>query len=135
MLVDTPPPPPHTQANAALEIGNWFRFFSLVRSGSYLQACLLHSKFLYMRAEALRRLAQAFTGPYPLAKVQQALACEDLEEAWSLCEALQLQVKQLPGSRAPVVMFPGKLHEVSIEDTTRFVRKSIVVIEAKVMLS
>lgn len=47
------------EAFRAQNDSNWVRFFNLVRSGSYLQACLLHSRFSRIRAEALRRMASS----------------------------------------------------------------------------
>ncbi|KAM9034648.1 germinal-center associated nuclear protein-like [Sarcophilus harrisii] len=75
------------QAFAALNSNNFARFFKLVRSASYLNACLLHCYFNQIRKDALRALNVAYTASaqrstsFPLDKLVPMLLFRDAEEA------------------------------------------------------
>uniref|UniRef100_M3XQJ1 Germinal-center associated nuclear protein n=2 Tax=Mustela putorius furo TaxID=9669 RepID=M3XQJ1_MUSPF len=75
------------QAFAALNSNNFVRFFKLVRSASYLNACLLHCYFNQIRKDALRALNIAYTVStqrstvFPLDSVVRMLLFQDGEEA------------------------------------------------------
>uniref|UniRef100_A0A673VRF6 Germinal-center associated nuclear protein n=1 Tax=Suricata suricatta TaxID=37032 RepID=A0A673VRF6_SURSU len=75
------------QAFAALNSNNFVRFFKLVQSASYLNACLLHCYFNQIRKDALRALNVAFTVStqrstvFPLDGVVRMLLFRDSEEA------------------------------------------------------
>ncbi|XP_045859466.1 germinal-center associated nuclear protein isoform X2 [Meles meles] len=75
------------QAFAALNSNNFVRFFKLVRSASYLNACLLHCYFHQIRKDALRALNIAYTVStqrstvFPLDGVVRMLLFRDCEEA------------------------------------------------------
>ncbi|XP_040842702.1 germinal-center associated nuclear protein [Ochotona curzoniae] len=75
------------QAFAALNSNNFVRFFKLVRSASYLNACLLHCYFSQIRKDALRALNMAYTvstqrsTAFPLDSVVRMLLFRDGEEA------------------------------------------------------
>uniref|UniRef100_A0A8D1CP38 Germinal-center associated nuclear protein n=1 Tax=Sus scrofa TaxID=9823 RepID=A0A8D1CP38_PIG len=75
------------QAFAALNSNNFVRFFKLVQSASYLNACLLHRYFNQIRRDALRALNVAYTvSPqrstvFPLDSVVRMLLFQDCEEA------------------------------------------------------
>ncbi|XP_047573634.1 germinal-center associated nuclear protein isoform X3 [Lutra lutra] len=75
------------QAFAALNSNNFVRFFKLVRSASYLNACLLHCYFNQIRKDALRALNIAYTVStqrstvFPLDGVVRMLLFRDCEEA------------------------------------------------------
>ncbi|XP_012635523.2 germinal-center associated nuclear protein [Microcebus murinus] len=75
------------QAFAALNSNNFVRFFKLVRSASYLNACLLHCYFNQIRKDALRALNFAYTVStqrstlFPLDGVVRMLLFRDCEEA------------------------------------------------------
>ncbi|XP_068963305.1 germinal-center associated nuclear protein-like isoform X2 [Petaurus breviceps papuanus] len=75
------------QAFAALNSNNFVRFFKLVRSASYLNACLLHCYFNQIRKDALRALNVAYTvstqrsTSFPLDNLVPMLLFRDSEEA------------------------------------------------------
>nr|KAF6349141.1 hypothetical protein mMyoMyo1_011697 [Myotis myotis] len=75
------------QAFAALNSNNFVRFFKLVQSASYLNACLLHCYFNQIRKDALRALNIAYTVSKkrstlsPLDRVVRMLLFRDGEEA------------------------------------------------------
>ncbi|XP_036304113.1 germinal-center associated nuclear protein isoform X2 [Pipistrellus kuhlii] len=75
------------QAFAALNSNNFVRFFKLVQSASYLNACLLHCYFNQIRKDALRALNVAYTVStqrstiFPLDSVVRMLLFRDCEEA------------------------------------------------------
>ncbi|XP_057553938.1 germinal-center associated nuclear protein isoform X2 [Hippopotamus amphibius kiboko] len=75
------------QAFAALNSNNFVRFFKLVQSASYLNACLLHCYFNQIRKDALRALNVAYTAStqrstvFPLDGVVRMLLFRDGEEA------------------------------------------------------
>ncbi|XP_039078077.1 germinal-center associated nuclear protein [Hyaena hyaena] len=75
------------QAFAALNSNNFVRFFKLVQSASYLNACLLHCYFHQIRKDALRALNIAYTVStqrstiFPLDGVVRMLLFRDCEEA------------------------------------------------------
>ncbi|XP_060054840.1 germinal-center associated nuclear protein isoform X2 [Erinaceus europaeus] len=75
------------QAFAALNSNNFVRFFKLVQSASYLNACLLHCYFNQIRKDALRALNVAYTAStqrstgFPLDGVVRILLFQDCEEA------------------------------------------------------
>ncbi|KAM9034449.1 germinal-center associated nuclear protein-like [Sarcophilus harrisii] len=75
------------QAFAALNSNNFARFFKVVRSASYLNACLLHCYFNQIRKDALRALNVAYTASaqrstsFPLDKLVPMLLFRDAEEA------------------------------------------------------
>ncbi|XP_014437448.1 germinal-center associated nuclear protein [Tupaia chinensis] len=75
------------QAFAALNSNNFVRFFKLVQSASYLNACLLHYYFNQIRKDALRALNVAYTVStqrstvFPLDGVVRMLLFRDTEEA------------------------------------------------------
>ncbi|XP_012665735.1 germinal-center associated nuclear protein [Otolemur garnettii] len=75
------------QAFAALNSNNFVRFFKLVQSASYLNACLLHCYFNQIRKDALRALNVAYTVStqrstvFPLDGVVRMLLFQDCEEA------------------------------------------------------
>ncbi|XP_031204641.1 germinal-center associated nuclear protein isoform X2 [Mastomys coucha] len=75
------------QAFAALNSNNFVRFFKLVQSASYLNACLLHCYFNQIRKDALRALNVAYTVStqrstvFPLDGVVRMLLFRDSEEA------------------------------------------------------
>ena len=118
------------EAFRAQNDSNWVRFFNLVRSGTYLQACLMHARFPRIRAEALRRMASSIKGAYSLEKLVRVLGFEDADEASDFCEAMDLKVTSLEGQAC--VMFPNRPHSAVLEDVLMLVRKATIVIESKV---
>ncbi|XP_066487561.1 germinal-center associated nuclear protein isoform X2 [Tiliqua scincoides] len=75
------------QAFAALNSNNFVRFFKLVQTASYLNACLLHCYFSQIRRDALRSLNIAYTVNaqrstiFPLENVVRMLLFKDSEDA------------------------------------------------------
>ncbi|XP_030309809.1 germinal-center associated nuclear protein [Calypte anna] len=75
------------QAFAALNSNNFVRFFKLVQSASYLNACLLHCYFNQIRKDALKSLNIAYTlstqrcTVFPLDHLVRMLLFKDCDEA------------------------------------------------------
>uniref|UniRef100_A0A8C6XJN1 Germinal-center associated nuclear protein n=1 Tax=Naja naja TaxID=35670 RepID=A0A8C6XJN1_NAJNA len=75
------------QAFAALNSNNFVKFFKLVQTASYLNACLLHCYFNQIRKDALKCLNFAYTVNYqrstifPLENIVRMLLFRNLEEA------------------------------------------------------
>uniref|UniRef100_A0A8D2LDC8 Germinal-center associated nuclear protein n=2 Tax=Varanus komodoensis TaxID=61221 RepID=A0A8D2LDC8_VARKO len=75
------------QAFAALNSNNFVRFFKLVQTASYLNACLLHCYFSQIRRDALKSLTIAYTVNaqrstiFPLDNVVRMLLFRDCEDA------------------------------------------------------
>ncbi|XP_064016378.1 germinal-center associated nuclear protein isoform X2 [Pogoniulus pusillus] len=75
------------QAFAALNSNNFVRFFKLVQTASYLNACLLHCYFNQIRKDALKSLNIAYTVStqrctvFPLDHLVRMLLFKDSEEA------------------------------------------------------
>ncbi|NXF97869.1 GANP protein, partial [Eubucco bourcierii] len=75
------------QAFAALNSNNFVRFFKLVQTASYLNACLLHCYFNQIRKDALKSLNIAYTvstqrcTAFPLDHLVRMLLFKDSEEA------------------------------------------------------
>uniref|UniRef100_UPI00398F1885 germinal-center associated nuclear protein n=1 Tax=Pristiophorus japonicus TaxID=55135 RepID=UPI00398F1885 len=75
------------QAFAALNSNNFVRFFKLVKTASYLSACILHRYFKQVRREALKTLNFALTVSsqrstmFPLDTLVRMLLFKDCEEA------------------------------------------------------
>ncbi|XP_074045990.1 germinal-center associated nuclear protein [Macrotis lagotis] len=86
------------QAFAALNSNNFVRFFKLVRSASYLNACLLHCYFNQIRKDALRALNVAYTvstqrsTSFPLDNLVSMLLFRDAEEAIDFLSSYGLSV-------------------------------------------
>jgi len=64
---------------SSLNSNNFVRFFKLVNSASYLNACIIHRYFTQVRRSALMVMTKAYTpnSPYPLQVLQDLLAFED----------------------------------------------------------
>ncbi|XP_071418144.1 germinal-center associated nuclear protein isoform X2 [Pithys albifrons albifrons] len=75
------------QAFAALNSNNFVRFFKLVQTASYLNACLLHGYFNQIRKDGLKSLNIAYTlstqrcTAFPLEHLVRMLLFKDCEEA------------------------------------------------------
>ncbi|KAK2532034.1 Mcm3ap [Columba livia] len=75
------------QAFAALNSNNFVRFFKLVQTASYLNACILHCYFNQIRKDALKSLNIAYTvstqrcTAFPLDHLVRMLLFKDCEEA------------------------------------------------------
>ncbi|XP_072850394.2 germinal-center associated nuclear protein [Pogona vitticeps] len=75
------------QAFAALNSNNFVRFFKLVQTASYLNACLLHCYFNQIRKDALKSLNIAYTVNaqrstiFPLDNLVRMLLFRDFEDA------------------------------------------------------
>jgi hypothetical protein len=67
---------------SSLNSHNFVRFFKLVKSASYLNACIMHRYFTQVRRSALRVMTKAYSPkePYPLQVLQYLLAFEDKDE-------------------------------------------------------
>ena len=67
---------------SSLNSNNFVRFFKLVKSASYLNACILHRYFTQVRRNALRVMTKAYSPneAYPLSVIQDLFAFEDKDE-------------------------------------------------------
>ncbi|CAB4017470.1 Hypothetical predicted protein, partial [Paramuricea clavata] len=72
---------------SSLNSHNFVRFFKLVKSSSYLNACIMHRYFPQVRRSALRVMTKAYSPkePYPLQVLQYLLAFEDKDETSRFC--------------------------------------------------
>lgn len=61
---------------------NYIRFFKLLQSTSYLNACVMHRYFNQVRAMALKIMTRAYSANemYPLQVLKDVLAFEDINE-------------------------------------------------------
>lgn len=67
---------------SSLNSNNYVRFFKLLKSASYLNACIMHRYFTQVRSRALRTMTRAYRSQesYPLQELLDLLAFEDKEE-------------------------------------------------------
>ncbi|XP_072028126.1 germinal-center associated nuclear protein-like [Amphiura filiformis] len=81
---------------SAVNSNNYVKFFKLVRSASYLNACSMHRYFTQMRNNAILVMSKAYRGPrttlFPLEDLIRLLAFEGEAEATEFCEAHGLPV-------------------------------------------
>ncbi|XP_046839078.1 germinal-center associated nuclear protein-like [Xenia sp. Carnegie-2017] len=88
---------------------NYIRFFKLLQSTSYLNACVMHRYFNQVRAMALKIMTRAYSANemYPLQVLKDVLAFEDINEVTrnSFCNHFNFTVMQdaLRFSKAPFV--------------------------------
>lgn len=79
----------------AIESHNYVRFFSLVRSTTYMNACILLRYFTQVRVKALKIMFKAYTVRTPvyitLSNITYLLAFEDLEQCAEFLEYYGLQ--------------------------------------------
>lgn len=69
--------------------GNYYQFFKLLRSASYLQACLMHLQFISVQEKALQTMDRAFS-PYPLSSFANLLCFNSIDHAQRFCEHYQI---------------------------------------------
>lgn len=79
----------------ALSSNNYIKFFRLVRSTTYLNACLLHRFFPHVRLQAVRLLRRAVTTPksahwYPADDFMRQLGFDDDKQLSIFCSSLSL---------------------------------------------
>ena len=67
---------------SSLNSNNYVRFFKLLRSASYLNACIMHRYFTQVRSRALQTMTKAYRPqePYPQQALLNLLTFEDKEE-------------------------------------------------------
>ena len=67
---------------SSLNSSNFVRFFKLLKSATYLNACIIHRYFTQVRRNALKVMTRAYSPnePYPLQVLQDLLAFEDQDE-------------------------------------------------------
>lgn len=79
---------------SAVHDNNYVRFFKLLKSTSYLNACLLHPYFTQIRQSALtvmvRTFSQQIDVPFPLDNLQHILAFDDPEDVIDFCASYGL---------------------------------------------
>uniref|UniRef100_A0A182P4R2 Germinal-center associated nuclear protein n=1 Tax=Anopheles epiroticus TaxID=199890 RepID=A0A182P4R2_9DIPT len=89
----------------ALEENNFVRFFQLVRSTSYMNACILLRYFTQVRQKALDILRKAYavraTASFSLEYMTRILGFEDTEQAEAFFDHYGLMIDQMTG----VVLF------------------------------
>ena len=61
---------------SSLNSNNFVRFFKLLKSASYLNACIMHRYFTQVRRSALRVMTKAYSPkePFPVPVLQDLLA-------------------------------------------------------------
>lgn len=72
------------QVYSAFEKRNYVKFFKLIRTTTYLNACILMRYFIQVRTQALETLVRCFTPPksisfYPIAEITRSLLFDDEE--------------------------------------------------------
>ncbi|XP_033121613.1 germinal-center associated nuclear protein-like isoform X2 [Anneissia japonica] len=84
------------QVFTALNSNNYVCFFKLVKSATYLNACVLHRYFTQIRSSALETMVKAYStargGSYPLIDFVRQLIFEDEKEASDFCASHGLEV-------------------------------------------
>ncbi|XP_025107552.1 germinal-center associated nuclear protein-like [Pomacea canaliculata] len=79
------------KAYSALNSNNYVRFFRLVKSASFLNACILHRYFNQVRARALQIILTAHSigprqrVPFPVSELKRLLAFENEEQTREFC--------------------------------------------------
>jgi germinal-center associated nuclear protein len=89
----------------ALKTENYARFFSLLRSGTYLQACLMHRYVGEVRMTAIRKMVRVFKGGgggggeayFPVSDLQRALMFEDEDDVMGFLQHIGLPVSKNSG--------------------------------------
>ncbi|KAJ8922913.1 hypothetical protein NQ315_001455 [Exocentrus adspersus] len=84
---------------SALDKSNYVKFFKLVYSTTYLNACILMRYFVQVRVTALKTLlkcytSRAFKAMYPLGELQQLLAFDDIESTMDFMQAYGLSINE-----------------------------------------
>lgn len=79
----------------ALSSNNFVRFFKLVKSTTYLNACLLHRYFNRVRIQAIKLLRRAVTIPkstslYPESELIRQLGFDDEQQLAAFCNSMSL---------------------------------------------
>ncbi|XP_067010108.2 germinal-center associated nuclear protein [Anabrus simplex] len=87
-----------TKVYLVLSDNNYVRFFKLVKSTTYLNACILHRYFHQVRAKAIHTMIAAYGSrkrdtAYPLADIQKLLLFDSIEETADFCRHFHLKVK------------------------------------------
>ncbi|KAL8566161.1 hypothetical protein ACOMHN_041316 [Nucella lapillus] len=87
------------KAYSALYSNNYVRFFRLVRSASFLNACILHRYFNQIRARALQIILKSHTAGqkkvgFPLLELQRLLVFESEEEIREFCSYYGLRAER-----------------------------------------
>ncbi|XP_046386444.1 germinal-center associated nuclear protein [Ischnura elegans] len=85
------------QVYFALSSGNYVRFFNLVKSATYLNACLMHRYFNQVRTKALAAIARSFSFPskiaqFPLSDLANLLKFESIQQGEMFCEHHGLEI-------------------------------------------
>ncbi|KAG8235937.1 hypothetical protein J437_LFUL017162 [Ladona fulva] len=85
------------QVYFALSSGNYVRFFNLVKSASYLNACLMHRYFNQVRTKALAAIARSYSfqskvAQFPVSNLVNILNFESLEQGEMFCEHYGLEL-------------------------------------------
>ncbi|XP_071448238.1 germinal-center associated nuclear protein [Hetaerina americana] len=85
------------QVYFALSSGNYVRFFKLIKSATYLNACLMHRYFNQVRTKALAAFARSYSFPskvaqFPLSDIVNLLKFESLQQGEMFCEHHSLEI-------------------------------------------
>ncbi|XP_015786281.1 germinal-center associated nuclear protein [Tetranychus urticae] len=80
----------------AMTTNNYIKFFDLVDSTTYLNACILHRYFYDIRLQAFKIMRKAYTisnqiEPYPISGLINQLGFENEDEVISFCESIELE--------------------------------------------
>lgn len=90
------------KAYSALDKNNYVRFFKLVKSTTYLNACILLRYFIQVRVRALIRILKCYSPrqpytQYPISELCSILAFEDIDSTVEFLEYYGLSVSREGG--------------------------------------
>ncbi|KAK7867158.1 hypothetical protein R5R35_008357 [Gryllus longicercus] len=82
----------------AVTMKNYVRFFKLVKSTTYLNACILHQYFAQVRAHAMLSIIRAYSrqkmrNTYPLPELQTQLLFDSIEDVLVFCRFSKVPVE------------------------------------------
>ncbi|XP_033640456.1 germinal-center associated nuclear protein-like isoform X2 [Asterias rubens] len=121
------------KAFSAISSNNYVKFFKLVRSATYLNACIMHRYFMQVRNLALDVMIKAYTfsstrgSNFPLVDISTSLAFDDITQASEFCQSHNLTVED------GVVTFSRSAFEHP--DITPVAERSHSIIEVKNSMS
>ena len=121
---------------SAIHDNNYVRFFKLVKTSTFLNACLLRPYFNQIRDLALRTMIRTFSQPnmdvpYPLANLQTILAFDNIDEAAEFCHEYGLSAHDSnvyfnrSSFSKPEEPFPPKM-SIVVTDKLQFSMSEIV---------
>eukprot|EP00871_Galdieria_phlegrea_P004457 jgi/Galph1/5011/GphlegSOOS_G3601.1 len=76
---------------------NYIQFFRLLKSATYLVACMMQKHFLFIRKSALLIMQKCYSRfpEFPVEELERMLLFEDKEDAISFCESLGYSIEAM----------------------------------------